>query len=542
MRKQGVRPLFPAVSKKGPYPFFWILVLLLPIGCSQPAPEPGVITVAIFTSPNNFDPRYGTDSVSVRTHRLIFNSLVNLDDNMRASPGLASSWETHDYQTYRFNLRKGVRFHDGHELTSRDVVYTFENILDPKSSSPLRGGYQLIQRVTAVDPYTVDFVLKEPSGSLLVNLVAAHIVPDGAGRELRDRPIGTGPYQFVRYAVDDRVVLKAFPDYFDGLPRNNGVILKIVPDDIMRALELRKRTADLVVNDMAPDMAYQLRKEGLQLTQFPGSNYQYLGFNMRDPILQDLRVRHAIGYAIDRPSIVEYLRRGLAMPAVSLISPANWAFEPGVFDFTYDPDQAKRLLDEAGYRDPDGDGPRTRLTLSLKVSNTEFNRLQSAVIQENLQAVGIDLDLRTYEFATLYADILKGNFQMYTLQWAGGAAADPDILRRVFHSQQVPPAGFNRGYYNNPEVDRSIDAASTALTEEAQRINYAQAQRLVAEDAPYIPIWNRVNVILAQPGYAGLHLPLTGDFQALKDVRWAPPGAVPSDAPSSAPPATTSPR
>ena len=144
-------------------------------------------------------------------------------------------------------------------------------------------------------------------------------------------------------------MLKAFPEYFDGLPRNRGIVLKIVPDDIMRALELRKRTADLVVNDMAPDMAYQLQKEGLQLTQFPGSNYQYLGFNMRDPILRDVRVRHAIGYAIDRASIVEYLRRGLATPAVSLIPPANWAFEPDVFDFTYDPEQARRLLDEAGY-------------------------------------------------------------------------------------------------------------------------------------------------------------------------------------------------
>ena len=140
------------------------LALVLPTACSQAPPEPGVLTVAIFTSPNNFDPRYGTDSVSVRTHRLIFNTLVNLDDNMRASPGLASSWETDDYQTYRFHLHKGVRFHDGHELTSKDVVYTFENILDPASSSPLRGGFQIVKAVTAVDPYTVEFVLKEPSG------------------------------------------------------------------------------------------------------------------------------------------------------------------------------------------------------------------------------------------------------------------------------------------------------------------------------------------------------------------------------------------
>ena len=494
------------------------LALLLPVACAQAPPEPGVLTVAIFTSPNNFDPRYGTDSVSVRAHRLMFSTLVNLDDNMRAAPGLATTWETDDYQTYRFHLHKGVRFHDGHELTSRDVVYTFKNILDPGSSSPLRGGFQIVKDATALDPHTVEFVLKEPSGSFLVNLVAAHIVPDGAGREMRDRPVGTGPYQFVRYDVDDRVVLKAFPDYFGGLPRNRGIVLKIVPDDIMRALELRKRTADLVVNDMAPDMAYQLQKEGLQLSQFPGSNYQYLGFNMRDPILRDVRVRHAIGYAIDRESIVEYLRRGLATPAVSLIPPASWAFEPNVFDFTYDPEQAKRLLDEAGYPDPDGDGPRPRLTLSLKVSNIEFNRLQSAVIQENLRDVGIALDLRTHEFATLYADILKGNFQMYTLQWAGGAAADPDILRRVFHSQQVPPAGFNRGHLADGLLDQLLDEATRATTMEERRERYGTVQKRVAELAPYISLWYETNITIAQPEIKGIHIAPQADFSFLRNV------------------------
>lgn len=495
-----------------------ILALLLATACTQPPPEPGVITVAIYTAPNNLDPRYGTDSVSSRAHQLIFNNLVNLDDKMLVSPGIATSWETSDYRTYRFNLRKGVRFHDGHELTAKDVVYTYKSILDPKSASPWRGAFQLVESVTAIDPYTIEFVLTEPAGSFLVNLVAIRIVPDGAGRELREHPIGTGPYQFVRYLVDDRLELKAFPDYFEGLPRNRGVVLKIVPDDIMRALELRKHTADLVVNDMAPDMAYQLQKEGMQLHRFPGSNYQYLGFNMRDPILQDVRVRHAIGYAIDRLAIVEYLRRGLATPAVSLIPPASWAFEPNLFDFTYDPAQARRLLDQGGYRDPDGDGPQPRFTLSLKVSNTEFNRLQSSVIQQNLRDVGIDLDLRTYEFATLYADILKGNFQMYTLQWAGGAAADPDILRRVFHSQQVPPAGFNRGHLKDELLDRLLDEATVATTIAQRRALYGRVQQRVAELAPYISLWYETNIAIADPEIRGVHLTPQSDFSFLRNV------------------------
>jgi len=494
------------------------LSLLLFVGCSQPSPEPGVITVAIFAAPNNLDPRYGTDSLSSRAQQLIFNNLLKLDDNMRVAPDLAESWASDDYKTYRLKLRQGVRFHDGHEFTSKDVLYTFNYILDPKSNSPLRGAFRILDTVSSPDSYTVDFVLKEPSGSFLINVVAVKIVPDGAGRELRDHPVGTGPYQFVNYAVDDQVVVKAFPDYFEGLPRNRGVVLKVVPDDIMRALELRKRTADLVVNDMAPDMAYQLEKEGLQLNKYPGANYQYLGFNMRDPILRDVRVRHAIGYAIDRQSIVEYLRRGLATPAVGMMSPSNWAFEPDVFDFTYDPDHAKRLLDEAGYRDPDSEGPRSRFTLSLKASNIEFNRLQSAVIQQNLRAVGIDLELRTFEFATLYADIVKGNFQMYTLQWAGGATADPDILRRVFHSEQVPPAGFNRGHLTDAVLDQLIDEATLATSMDERRARYGKVQHRVAEIAPYISLWYETNIVVAQPEIRGVRISPQADFSFLRNV------------------------
>jgi peptide/nickel transport system substrate-binding protein len=252
---------------------------------------------------------------------------------------------------------------------------------------------------------------------------------------------------------------------------------------------------------------------------------------MRDPVLKDKRLRHAIGYAINRDAIVTYLRRGLARPAVGLVPPQAWAYEPNVRTFPYDPGRAKALLDEAGYRDPDGDGPQPRLRLSLKISTNEEARLQSTVIQQDLRRVGIDLDLRSYEFATFYADVLKGDFQIFSLQWVGGALADPDILRRVFHSTQVPPAGFNRGYYSNPAVDRLIDEASAALSEDTRRDKYSRAQQLIAEDAPYIPIWNRVNAIVAQPGFSGLHLPLTGDFQSLRDVRWV--GAGPSsDAPT----------
>lgn len=493
--------------------------ILLATACiHRPTTNPNVLVVGVTSGPNNLDPRIGTDDVSAKTAQLVFNNLMTLDDHLRVVPDLAERLDNPDPVTYVATLRRGVKFHDSHELTAADVVYTFKSLLDPGFVSPRKGAYRGVASIEARDRYTVVFTLKQPFGSFPVNLVIP-IVPDGAGASFRDHPIGTGPYRFVRYLVDDRVELAAFDDYFGGRPHNDGLVLKIVPDDIMRGLELRKGSIDIVVNDLAPDIVYQLgRDTGLQLVESPGTDYQYIGVNLRDPVLAHLRVRQAIAHAIDRKAIVEYLRRGLAAPAAGLLPPVSWAYEPDVFTFAYDPEKARALLDEAGFRDPDGDGPLARFGLTLKVSNAEFNRLQSAVIQQNLRAVGITLDVRTYEFATLYADVLKGNFQLFTLQWVGGAVADPDILRRVFHSTQVPPAGFNRGFFRDPRVDALLDEAAVTTDEQRRRELYGEVQKRIAEEAPYISLWYKRNVAVARRSVAGIQIPPTADFTFLKDV------------------------
>jgi len=484
--------------------------------CSSAPPASRIITLAVLSSPNSLDPRIGSDETSQRVHQLIFDNLLALDDQLRVTGGLASSWEQPDPLTYIVHLRTGVRFHDGHELTADDVVYTFGSFIDPAFISPRKGAYRMLDRVEAIDPHTVRFTLKEPFGSFPIQLVMP-VVPKGAGPGLRDRPVGTGPYKFVSFAVDDRVELAAFADYFRGAPANDGVVLKVVPDEIMRALELRKGTVDMVVNDLSPDVVHQLEKErSVTIAESPGTDYAYVGINMRDPVLKDRRVRHALGYAIDRQAIVDHLRRGLARPAVGVLPPASWAFEAGVFQFSHDPAKAQALLEEAGYRDPDGDGPEPRLRLSLKVSTNEFIRLQAAVIQQDLKRVGVELDVRSYEFATLYADVLKGNFQLFTLQWVG--VSDPDMLRRVFHSKQMPPNGFNRGYYENPEVDRLIDAAMAAPADEERRRLYGEAQRVVAEDAPYISLWYKTNVAVSGTRIEGVKLTPSAEFTFLRHV------------------------
>jgi peptide/nickel transport system substrate-binding protein len=495
------------------------IALLTNAGClHRPTANPNVLVVGVTSGPNNLDPRIGTDDVSGKTAQLLFNNLMTLDERLRVSPDLAERLDHPDPTTYVVTLKRGVQFHDGHELTSADVVYTFRSLLDPAFVSPRKGAFRMVEAIEPRDRYTVAFILKEPFGSFPVNLVIP-IVPDGAGPHFRDHPVGTGPYRFVRYATDDQLELARFDGYFGGAPKNDGLVLRIVPDDIMRGLELRKGTMDVVVNDLAPDIVYQLGQDpDLQLVKAPGVDYQYIGVNMRDAVLQNRLVRQAIAHAIDRDAIIEYLRRGLAIHATGILPPVSWAYAPSVPEFSYDPARAKALLDEAGYRDPDGDGPAPRLRLSLKMSNIEFNRLQASVIQENLRAVGIALDVRTYEFATLYADVLKGNFQLYFLQWVGGAVADPDILRRVFHSSQVPPSGFNRGYFKNDRVDRLLDQAAAATEESERRQYYAAVQAIVAEEQPYISLWCKTNVAVARRSLAGFHILPTADFTFLKDV------------------------
>jgi peptide/nickel transport system substrate-binding protein len=498
-----------------------LLPLLAVIGaCAQRRPQGDMIVVGMANAATNLDPRVGTDEASQKAHQLLYSTLMRIDDQLAVVPELAESLEQPDPVTYVARLRHGVQFHNGRELTAEDVVYTFRSFLDPAFRGR-SGAYRVLASVTALDRYTVSFRLKEPFGSFPINLVMG-IVQGGSGLANARQPIGSGPYRLGEFVQDDRLVLKPFAGYYGGAPANAGIVLKVVPDDTMRGLELRKGTVDLVVNDLAPDVAWRLLEEGhLKVTTALGTDYAYIGLNQRDPILGHPEVRKAIGFAIDRDAIVKYLRHEFARVAVGIVPPMSWAFERAVFDFRHDPAEARRLLDQAGYPDPDGDGPRPRFRLSLKTSTSEVYRLQAAVIQQDLARVGIAVDVRSSELLTLLSDAARGNFQMYTLQWVG--VTDPDMLRRVYHSKQAPPAGLNRVFYRNPEVDRLIDAAAAVGSDEERRPLYAAAQRLIAEDVPYISLWYKTNVAVAQADLRGVRLSPIADFTFLEGVTRAAP-------------------
>jgi peptide/nickel transport system substrate-binding protein len=498
------------------------------MACASRPHPPGTIVVALTSSPVNLDPGVGLDEASQKLHALLFSSLLRIDESLRVVPDLATSFETGDWRTFTAVIPAGVTFHDGREMTAEDVAFTFGRFIDPAFASPRKGAYRALASVVATDRYTVVFTLKEPSASFPINLVMG-IVPRGTGPDAARRPVGSGPYRIGEFVPDDYVSLVAFDGYFRGRPANDGLVFRVVPDDTMRGLELRKGTVDLVVNDLAPDIVHTLRREGrLQVVTAPGTDFAYIGMNLRDPALADVRVRRAIAYAVDQRSIVEHLRRGLAEPALGIVPPASWAFAGDAEAFPHDPARARALLDEAGYADPDGDGPAPRLRLSLKTSTNEAYRLQAAVLQQQLAQAGIAVDLRSYELATLFADVARGNIQLYTLQFVG--VTDPDMLRRVFLSTQTPPAGgFNRGYYADPVVDGLIEAATSALDEGERRDFYQQAQRAIASAVPIVSLWVKTNVAVAQPDLTGLSLSPIADFSFLRHVSRRADAGAPAD-------------
>ena len=206
----------------------------------------------------------------------------------------------------------------------------------------------------------------------------------------------------------------------------------------------------------------------------------------------------------------------LARPATGLLPPDHWAYQSDVPVFSHDPSRAAALLDAAGYRDPDGAGPRPRFRLTYKTSTAEVAREQASVFQEQLRSVGIDLDVRSFEWGTFYDDIKAGRFQIFSLQWT--QIEDPDIYRMRFGSEYFPPAGFNRVRYRNPEVDRLLEKGTLAASLAERKVIYGRIQKILAEDLPYVSLWHKSNIAVLQRRVRGFALTPAADFQVLSRV------------------------
>jgi ABC-type transport system substrate-binding protein len=500
---------------------FFIWVCFWATACHHSSFSADAVILAIDKGPDNLDPRIGTNSESERIDQLLFNSLVRRGPQLEILPDLATHWETPDPTTYRFHLRAGVRFHNGQELTSRDVRYTIESLSNGTINSSKTSTYRVIAGIETPDDRTLVFHLKEPYASFLWNLTngAIGIVPERPGTDFYKSPVGTGPFRFVSNSQEEEVIIEANPTYFGEVPSVQRVQFKVIPDATTRALEIRKGSVDVAQNVLSPDFVEVLRKQPhLSVAVTPGTNYGYIGFNLNDPIVRDKRVRKAIALAINREEIAKYYWRDLVSLASSLLPPNHWAYEKDVITYAYDPDEAVRLLDEAGFKDPDGAGPATRFKLIFKTSTEESSRQVAAIIQQQLNRVGIEIDLRSNEFGTFYGDIVHGNFQMFTLRWVGGNN-DPDLFERVFHSQQVPPKGWNRGHYHNPRIDELTELARREPDQAKRKLAYSEIQKIVADDLPYISLWYFKNVSLYSERISNMTLSPAGDYEFLRSIR-----------------------
>ena len=488
--------------------------------------DPSTLTFLIEFNPTNLDPRFATDAQSQHIDGLLFSSLLQRDDQMNLRGDLAETWEVPDPLTYVFHLRHGVRFHDGRLLTSADVKATFEYILDPAQHSPKRGAFRMVSSIEVPDPATVIFRINAPYASFTTSLVrpAVGIVARNAGPDLAQHPIGTGPFRFVAQAQDDFVLIERNSTYFGVAAQQPRIRFRVVPDAIVRALELRKGSADLEMSSLSPDMVPVLAgRPDLAVTDRPGVNLSYLGINFQDPVLARLQVRQALAYATDRKSLIRYLLHGQATLADTILPPNHWAYEPNVTHYPYDPQRAEQLLDSAGF--PRGQSAAAglnskgvhdgiRLHLTLKTSTEEQARLIGATLQEQWRHVGIALELRPLEIATLFSDISKGNFQLFYLRWVG-ANNDPDFFEFAFSSKRFPPDGANRGRYRNPQMDALTERIRMEMDREKRKALCSEAQKILANDLPYLPLWLPDVVSVHRRSLGDLPLSATGDFDFL---------------------------
>ncbi|MFH1830215.1 MAG: ABC transporter substrate-binding protein [Pseudomonadota bacterium] len=502
---------------------FAITILALALvftSCKKKVPDGNILHVAIPASPITLDPRLATDAEGDKIAHLICDGLMKRDEHLVVVPQLAKSYEQISDTSYRFHLRDGVRFHDGTILTAEDVVYTFESIVDGSIGSPFKGTFSRIKTIEAEGPLTVRIDLEEPYAPFLTMLSRGIVSKKAAialGDEFGTRPVCTGPYKFVRFIPDTVIELLANENYFETPPKMPNLNMEVIKDDNIRVLKLLKGDIDLVQNAI-PRLLIQalLKKPALKMKEDTGIVMTYVGMNLTDPILSKEKVRKAIAYAIDRDEIISHKFRGMAVKANSILSPENWAYDPDLMQYPYDPNKAKKLLDEAGFSDPDGDGPKARFSLVFKTSTVKERVDIARMIAHQLGKVGISARVVPYEWGTFFRDIKKGNFQIYTLSWVG--VTEPDIFYDVCSSRAFPPDGLNRGHYVNPKVDRLAQQGRVTMNQEKRKEIYYKVQEILIEDLPYVPLWYEKNFVIYKEGLKGVAVVPDASYRVFMEV------------------------
>ena len=496
----------------------------------------GAFVIALSDNVKTIDPigSPSVDAASERVRSLMFNSLVKKDEKFDYVPELASNIQrSDDGLTFTFTLRDGVTFHDGRPFTSADAKYTLETVLAStfaKAASFFEGSgankTSYVKSVEAPDAKTLIIRLNKQWTGLLPNLVPIAIIPKDSYESQKTHPLGTGPFKFKSYDSSQQVVdMEANPNYYEGAPHIQNLRARVISDSNAMQAELRSGRVDIapLPTSLSPDAIKSLGGDpNLTVHQSNGSNLSLLTLNTAEAPLDNVKVRQAIAYAVDRESMIRDLLQGQGKIAHSILPEESWAYTKAQI-YQFDPAMAKKLLDEAGFRDPDGDGPQMRFSkpIVFRISGSSASARQFAgVIQNYLKDVGIPVSIETSELNVLFEFLRRGQFQMTYGQWVGGNQ-DPIFYRDLFASSEIPTetrAARNRSRYKNPELDQILSEAADTYDHVKAQPLYAKAQEIVSREVPVVPLWYQANMVIAKKNVGNVHVNASGDWGFVKDL------------------------
>ena len=462
----------------------WVVIALT--GCSTGDradlgdESTGNLIAAIAGEPDQLDPQKTSAYFSFEVLENVFDTLVEPDENLEMRPALAQSWDVSpDQLTWTFHLRKGVTFHDGSPFTADDVVYSYRRIIDQQLANVDK--FSAVSGVTAADPATVRITVKQPTPNLLTNLggfkgmaiVQRKNVESG---QIATHPVGTGPFAFQDQKSGDSITLKANPAYWAGAPRVSGVTFRFISEPSTALSALQAGEVDWT-DSIPPQRVAQLKDDdSLTLAVTPSNDYWYFALNEARRPWNDVRVRQAIAYAIDRAAVVQATSYGTAVANQLAIPNGNPWYTP--YDtYRHDIDKAKSLLSEAGA------APQS---LDMLVTSEYPETVTAAqIIADNLAPLGITVNIRTVDFATWLDEQNNGNFDMLMMGWLGNI--DPDDF---YYAQHHTDGTSNAQKFSNPEVDRLLDAGRVETNRNARADDYAKAATIIADEVSYIYLYN----------------------------------------------------
>lgn len=466
-------------------------------GPAEPAYGDAIVEGSIGDA-SNLIPYIASDSTSSGVTGLVYDGLLKLDKNLDIEPSLAESWEvSEDGLTITFHLRKGVKWHDGEPFTSQDCLFTYKFVTDPDTPTPYAADLMEIEKAEAPDPYTFRVKYKRPFSRALYawlgNIVPKHLLEGVAVRDssLARHPIGTGPYKFVGWKAGSSIELKSNPDYFFGRPYLDRYIIKIIPDTATMFLELKAGNIDQMGltpiqysrQTQSPEFKARFNKY-----RYQASSYLYLGYNLRNALFKDKRVRLALSHAINREEIIDGVLMGFGRPAIGGFKPGTWAFNSKIKPIPFDQAKARQLLAEAGWQDTDEDGVLDKdgipFAFTIVTNQGNSQRLKTAIIiQERFKQIGVKVKIRAVEWSALLKEFIdKQNFEATIMGWTLPADPDPNA---VWHSSKAEPGGLNFVGFKNKEVDRLILSARETFDREKRRAAYFRFQEIIHEEQPY---------------------------------------------------------